>query len=88
MNLENESTNKSIATKYTLEKTANAILFESGNVADSLEKIDQIINGDSIIFGKQDVFSLILDNFNVIFVGISLISTISTDCFNEVFLTE
>lgn len=66
MNLENDSSNKSIAAKYTLEKTANAILFDSGNVADSLDKINQIINGENVVFGKQDVFSLILSNFNVI----------------------
>lgn len=65
MNIDNESTNKSIATKYTLEKTANAILFDSGNVADSLDKINQIIMGENVVFGKQDVFSLILGNFNV-----------------------
>ncbi|XP_065200277.1 uncharacterized protein LOC135831598 [Planococcus citri] len=64
MNLDKESANKSIATKHTLERTANAILFESGNVGDSLDKINQIILGENVLFGKQDVFSLILDNFN------------------------
>lgn len=65
MHLDKESSNKSIATKYTLERIANSYLFDSGNVADSLDKIHKIVNGETVLFGKQDVFTLILNNFNV-----------------------